>query len=67
MVDPPLGWTCGFPKELPEGVTDVTQWLLDNGYPASIVKTMGDDFTYRIFEITKNQKNGKKNNQSRTI
>ncbi len=33
MVDPPTGWLYGFPKELPEGVTDIRQWLIDNGYP----------------------------------
>ena len=32
-IDPPSGWRYGFPKVLPEGTTDVRQWLIDNGYP----------------------------------
>lgn len=33
LIDPPSGWKYGFPKELPENVTDLRQWLIDNGYP----------------------------------
>ena len=33
MIDPPSGWKYGFPKELPEDVEDIKQWLIDNGYP----------------------------------
>ena len=33
MIDPPSGWRYGFPKVIPEDVTDTIQWLLDNGYP----------------------------------
>lgn len=37
MIDPVRGWNYGFPKELPDGVVDVRQWLIDNGYPESQV------------------------------
>jgi hypothetical protein len=36
-VDPPSGHRYGFPKELPDGVEDFRQWLIDNGYPESEV------------------------------
>lgn len=50
LIDPPMGWACGFPKVLPDGVEDVKKWLVDNGYPESLIKTMGADFSYRIIE-----------------
>lgn len=37
LIDPPSGWRYGFPKELPENVTDLRQWLIDNGYPETQV------------------------------
>jgi uncharacterized protein YdaT len=33
MCDPPSGWKYNFPKELPEGIIDFRQWLIDEGYP----------------------------------
>lgn len=33
MIDPPSGWKYGFPKQLPENVKDLRQWLIDEGYP----------------------------------
>lgn len=33
MFDPPQGWMYGFPKELPREVTNMRQWLIDEGYP----------------------------------
>lgn len=33
MIDPPSGWRYGFPKQLPENVKDLRQWLIDEGYP----------------------------------
>ena len=33
-IDPPHGWRYGFPKVLPEGIKDITMWLLENGYPS---------------------------------
>lgn len=53
MIDPPMGWACGFPKEFPDGVTDVKKWLVDNGYPESLIITLGEGFHYRIIEKVK--------------
>lgn len=58
MIDVPMGWACGFPKPFPEDVQDVKKWLLDNGYPKSLMASMGDDFSFRIFE-SPNHKNKK--------
>jgi len=32
-IDPPSGWRYGFPRAMPEDVTDFRQWLIDVGYP----------------------------------
>lgn len=32
-IDPPSGWRYGFPKIIPDDITDLRQWFLDNGYP----------------------------------
>jgi len=32
-VDPPSGWKYGFPKILPDDVTDFRAWLIKEGYP----------------------------------
>ncbi len=37
-IDPPSGWKYGFPRELPEDVADLRQWLLDYGYPEKDVE-----------------------------
>lgn len=50
FVDPPKGYQFGFPKELPDGVEDVIEWLVENGYPKYIINNLGDSFHYRIFE-----------------
>lgn len=44
MIDPPSGWKYGFPKELPKGVENVTEWLIENGYPKSEIDKMGEHF-----------------------
>lgn len=49
-IDPPSGWRYGFPKVIPEGVTDTIQWLLDNGYPQSEIDACGDHFYCRHWE-----------------
>lgn len=40
MIDPPSGWKYGFPKEIPEDVTEdqLGDWLLNNGYPKEHLK-----------------------------
>jgi hypothetical protein len=37
MIDPPSGWRYGFPKQIPANITNVVEWLLENGYPQSEV------------------------------
>jgi hypothetical protein len=44
MIDPPNGWLFGFPKEIPEGVGDMTAWLLANGYPQREIDLCGEHF-----------------------
>ena len=44
MIDPPSGWRYGFPKVLPEGVTDTMAWLVENGYPQKEIDVCGDHF-----------------------
>ena len=50
MIDPPSGWRYGFPKVLPEGVTDTIAWLLENGYPQHEIDACGDHFYCRHWE-----------------
>ena len=47
MIDAPSGWRYGFPKVIPEGVTDTVQWLLDNGYPQHEIDACGEMFYCR--------------------
>ena len=61
MIDPPNGWQYGFPKVLPKDVVDVKGWLIENGYPKSVIQKLGDTFTYRIIETFKTKKNGRNN------
>lgn len=49
IIDPPSGWLYGFPKEIPEDVTDVRGWLVQNGYPMEELEAFGDTFTYRCW------------------
>jgi hypothetical protein len=49
MIDPPSGWRYGFPKEIPEVVTDVNAWLIENGYPREFIDKLGEYFHYRVF------------------
>jgi hypothetical protein len=52
MIDPPSGWRYGFPKELPDDVTDVIAWLIENGYPKEQIDAFGKSpFPYRIFKV----------------
>lgn len=49
IIDPPSGWLYGFPKEIPEDVTDVRGWLVQNGYPMEELEAFGDVFPYRCW------------------
>ena len=50
MIDPPSGWKYGFPKPIPDGVTDVVAWLVSEGYPQSEVDRFGKHFHCRYWE-----------------
>lgn len=50
MIDPPGGWKYGFPKVLPDGVTDINSWFVQNGYPQSEIDKCGKYFHYRTWE-----------------
>lgn len=42
MVDPPSGWRYGFPKVWNKKThPDMSQWLIDNGYPEKEVRKSG--------------------------
>lgn len=47
MIDPPEGWKYGFPKEIPEHVDNTVCWLIQNGYPETKIKALGDSFFVR--------------------
>jgi hypothetical protein len=47
MIDPPSGWQYGFPKALPDDVTDVMRWLVENGYPQKEIDSCGRYFNCR--------------------
>lgn len=50
MIDPPSGWRYGFPKVLPDGVTDTLKWLVENGYPQKEIDSYGQYFYCRHWE-----------------
>jgi hypothetical protein len=50
MIDPPSGWKYGFPKVLPDDVTNNLKWLVENGYPQSEIDFLGDSFYCRHWE-----------------
>ena len=52
MIDPPAGWKYGFPKPLPDGVENIKEWLLENGYPQREIDLCGKHFYYRAWEHT---------------
>ena len=56
MIDPPSGWRYGFPKQIPEVVTNVNAWLIENGYPKEIINELGEYFHYRVFYVEKEEK-----------
>ena len=49
MIDPPHGWLYGFPKPIPEEVTDLHEWLLQNGYPERNLRMLGKNFPCRFW------------------
>lgn len=51
MIDPPSGWKYGFPKPIPENITDVNSWLIENGYPKKLIDELGDYFFCRFWNV----------------
>ncbi len=54
MCDPPEGWKYGFPKEVPymwQDVEDIRPWILSQGYPPEVMKSYGDHFHLRFWEV----------------
>lgn len=50
MIDPPSGWAYGFPKVIPpEHQGRINEWLVEQGYPQSIIDKMGDYFYCRYW------------------
>lgn len=49
-IDPPEGWKYGFPKKLPEGTEDVHNWLVENGYPKTLIEMYGNHFHTRHWQ-----------------
>jgi hypothetical protein len=50
-VDPPAGWQYGFPAVWDSAVEeDMMKWLLSKGYPAALVKELGEYFYVRQWE-----------------
>ena len=51
IIDPPSGWKYGFPKAVPDPKpTDMVEWLVENGYPRSLIEKLGDHFYCRYWE-----------------
>lgn len=49
MIDPPKGWLYDFPKEIPEDVENVIEWLPKNGYPKKMIELYGEQFYARVW------------------
>jgi hypothetical protein len=50
-VDPPSGWKYGFPKAIPDDrMSDLVEWLVEEGYPRPAIKALGAHFYCRFWE-----------------
>jgi len=47
MCDPPSGWKYGFPKVVPEGIENLNEWLVSEGYPQKEIDSYGQYFYTR--------------------
>ena len=52
-VDPPSGWKYGFPK-IWNGEGNMTDWLIENGYPQKEIDSCGDYFFVRQWIVEQN-------------
>jgi hypothetical protein len=55
IIDPPSGWRYGFPKPIPDDVTDVCSWLVKEGYPKKIIDELGDHFFCRYWDAPEDE------------
>ena len=54
IIDPPSGWQYGFPKPIPEDRRyDSLTWLVEQGYPQSLIDELGEHFYCRYWEPEK--------------
>lgn len=52
IIDPPSGWKYGFPKPIPEErKKDVLEWLVEQGYPKSLIDELGEHFYCQYWEM----------------
>lgn len=49
-VDPPSGWLFGFPKKW-DGVGNLNQWIIEQGYSEKLMKQHGKYFYVRMWEV----------------
>lgn len=50
IIDPPSGWKYGFPKPIPEDRRyDSLTWLVEQGYPQSLIDEFGEHFYCRYW------------------
>lgn len=50
FIDPPEGWRYGFPKIIPpEHQSRTLEWLVEQGYPKTLLDSMGDYFICRYW------------------
>ena len=51
IIDPPSGWKYGFPKVIPnDRMEDTEVWLVEQGYPQSLIDKLGEYFSCRYWE-----------------
>jgi len=50
IIDPPGGWRYGFPKAIPNEITDITKWLIENGYPQIEIGQFDGQIPCRFWE-----------------
>lgn len=49
-IDPPEGWKYGFPKIIPaEHQSRTMEWLVEQGYPQTLIDSFGDYFICRYW------------------
>ena len=51
MCDPPSGWKYGFPKPIPDELTNMLEWLVSEGYPQEEIDACGDHFYCSYWEV----------------